>query len=157
MKRRTPRGIWALRAVTVAMALIVILVIGGVVYSAYEDYTAVKPYLGSPQHPAGSAVINGSTAIITFNVTVPNRGIFSLNVTVACVSPPLGVTCQRASVNVPPGQEEVLRFEMTVDNAQQFVSLPDHSINGTVAMGLVPFATLTVDVDFGGLLQSGGG
>lgn len=156
MKGKTPRGIWALRGVTIAIALVVLFVVAGVAYSAYEDYSAVKPYISNPQHPAATATVQGTTGTITFNVTIPNRGLFNLNVTVSCASPPPGVTCQRASVNVPPGGEQNLVFVMTIANVQQFAAQPNHAINGTVAMGLVPFAALTVDVNFGGLIQSGG-
>ena len=156
MKRRTPPGVWALRLVTAAIALVVLFAVAGVAYSAYEDYSAVKPYISNPQHPAGTATIQGSTGTITFNVTIPNRGLFDLNVTVACDSPPAGVACQRASVSVPPGQEGRLVFTLTIADVQQFAAQPDHVINGTVSLGLVPFATLTATVDFGGIIQPGG-
>lgn len=156
MKRRTPKGIWALRGVTVAIVFVIVLVVAGAAYSAYEDFNAVRPYISDPSHPVGSATLEGTTGIVTFNVTIPNRGLFAINVTVSCDSPPAGVTCQRASVNVPPGQEQVLRFVMTIDNVQEFAAQPKHSINGTVSIGLVPFATLAANVDFGGIIQSGG-
>ena len=156
MKRRTPRGIWALRTVTVAIILVVVFVVAGVGYSAYEDFSAVRPYISNPQHPAGTASLQGTTGVVTFNVTIPNRGLFALNVTVSCDSPPAGVTCQRASVSVPPGEEQTLVFVMTVTNVQEYVAQPNNAINGTVSIGLVPFVTLSATVNFGGVFQSGG-
>jgi uncharacterized repeat protein (TIGR01451 family) len=156
LKRRTPKGIWALRAVTASVAIIVLVVVGALAYSAYEDYSAVRPYISNPQHPAGTASTQGTTGVITFNVTIPNRGVFALNVTVSCDSPPVGVTCQRASVNVAPGQQQVLLFTMTIANVQQFAAQSNHTINGTISMELAPFATLTATVNFGGIIQSGG-
>ena len=156
VKRKTPKGVWALRGVTVTIAVIVILVVAAVAYSAYEDYSAVRPYISDPQHPAGSSSLQGTTGIITFNVTIPNRGLLALNVTVSCDSPPAGVSCQRASVEVAPGQQKVLLFTMSVANVQQFAAQPNHVINGTVSIGLVPFTTLSATVNFGGIIQSGG-
>ncbi len=138
-----------------AIAIVVIVVVAAVAYSSYEDYTAVKPYISNPQHPAGTATLQGTTGIISFDVTIPNRGLLPLNVTVYCDSPPAGVTCVKASVDVLPGQQQELNFTMTIANAQQFAALPNHSINGTVDMQLVPFASLTVNVDFGGIIKSG--
>jgi uncharacterized repeat protein (TIGR01451 family) len=156
LKRRTPRGVWALRGVTAAIALVVLFVVAAVAYSAYEDYSAVRPYISDPQHPPGTLTLQGTTGTITFNVTIPNRGVFDLNVTVTCDAPPPGVTCQRGSVSVPPGQVRELVFTMTIADVQQFAAQPDHTINGTVSMGLVPFAALTATVNFGGIIRSGG-
>ena len=156
MKRRTPKGVWALRGVTAAIALIVIVVLAAVAYSAYEDYAAVRPYISDPQHPAGTATVQGTTGYISFDVPITNRGLLPLNVTVSCDSPPAGVSCQRASVSIAPGQEQDLKFTMTIDNVQQFAAQANHTINGTISMGLVPFATLTAGVNCGGIIQSGG-
>jgi len=158
VKRKTPRGIWVLRGVTVAIVLIVLLVIGTVAYSAYEDYSAIRAELaGGSQQASGAAVIRGSTETVSLNITVPNSGLYPLNVTLTCDYPTANVVCQRTSVNVSPGQEGVLRFKMTVSNVSQFESSADRVINGTVAISMTPFVGLTVGTDFGGFVKSGGG
>ena len=158
VKRKTPRGIWVLRGVTVAIVLVVLLVVGTVAYSAYEDYSAIRAELaGGSQQASGAAVIRGSTETVSLNITVPNSGLYPLNVTLACDYPTANVVCQRTSVNVPPGQEGVLRFKMTVSNVSQFESSADRVINGTVAISMTPFVGLTVGTDFGGFVKSGGG
>ena len=158
VKRKTPRGIWVLRGITVAIILVVLLVVGTVAYSAYEDYSAIRAELaGGSQQASGAAVIRGSTETVSLNITVPNSGLYPLNVTLTCDYPTANVVCQRTSVNVPPGQEGVLRFKMTVSNVSQFESSADRVINGTVAISMTPFVGLTVGTDFGGFVKSGGG
>ncbi|MCL5671997.1 MAG: hypothetical protein JRM97_07875 [Nitrososphaerota archaeon] len=156
MKTRTPRGAWALRGVSVAVALAVILVVGTVAYSAYQDYTAVKAELGSgPGGAVGSATLQGSAEVVSINITIPNKGLYTLNVTVSCALTP-GVTCQPAQVSVPPGGEGVLHFRMTVANLSQFLAVPGQRVDGTVAIGLVPFAGLTIGVDLGSFVKAPG-
>jgi hypothetical protein len=150
-------GIWALRGVTVAIALIVLLVVGSVVYSAYEDYSAVKAELaGGSQQAVGAAVLRGSTETVSINITVPNKGLYPLNVTLTCNYPTSNVVCQRTSVDVSPGGEGVLRFRMTVSDLSQFESSGNQVINGTVAIAMSPFVGLTVGTDFGGFVKTGG-
>lgn len=157
VKRKTPIGIWALRGVTVAVFLVVMLVVGTVAYSAYEDYSAVKAELaGGSKQAAGVAVLRGPSETVSINITVPNNGLYPLNVTLACDYPTSNVVCQRTSVNVPPGGEGVLRFRMTVSNFSQFEDSGNQVINGTVSISMSPFVGLTVGTDFGGFVKSGG-
>ena len=156
--RRTPRGIWALRAVTLTIALIAILVIGTVVFSAYEDYSAVKPEItGGSSHPIGSMTQDGNTAVVSINFTVPNRGVYTLNVAVTCGSNsnPV-VTCTEGRVSVPAGGQDVLRFKMTITDLKAYLASSDRRINGTVSMGLEPFVNLSVVTDLSGLVKVGG-
>lgn len=155
LKRKAPTGIKLLRLVTVLITLLVILVLGSIVYSVYEDYTAFTSNLNGAQF-AGKAVLQGSSETITMNVTVPNKGVYPLSVAVACSPRTTNVVCQPAEVVVQPGQQGVLRFRLTVANVQQFLSSGDHRIDGTVTMELVPLSTLSVSVDFGGFIKSGG-
>lgn len=156
-KRKTPGGIWALRAVTIIVALLVLLVVGSVGYSAYEDYTAVRSELaGGSQQAVGAAVRQGSSEVVSINITVPNRGLYTLNVTLTCDYPTSNVVCQTASVSVPPGQEGVLRFRMTVVDVVTFANSPDQSINGTVAVEMQPFVKLIIGTNFGGFVNTGG-
>jgi hypothetical protein len=150
-------GIWALRGVTVAIALVVLLVVGTVAYSAYEDYSAVKAELaGGSQQAVGAAVLRGSTETVSINITVPNRGIYPLNVTLSCDYPTSNVVCQRTSVDVSPGAEGVLRFRMIVSDLSLFENSGNRVVNGTVAISMTPFVGLTVGTDFGGFVKSGG-
>ena len=157
VKRKTPTGIWALRGITVAITLIVLLVIGTVAYSAYEDYSAIKAELaGGSQQAVGAALIRGSVETVSINITVPNNGLYPLNVTLTCNYPTPNVACQRASVDVSPGGEGVLRFRMTVSNVSSFESSGNTVVNGTVAISMTPFVGLTVGTDFGGFVKTGG-
>ena len=157
-RRKTPKGIWALRGVTVAITLILLIAVGTVAYSAYEDYSAVRAELaGGSQQAIGAAVLRGSEETVSINITVPNKGLYSLNVTLACDYPTSNVVCQRTSVNVAPGEEGVLRFRMTVSDVSQFETSDNHVINGTVSISMAPFVALDVGTDFGGFVKSGGG
>lgn len=160
MKRRTPGGIWALRGVTATITIIVIIVVASVAYSAYEDYSGFRAGTASGGNLiSGSASYNQGTGAetISFNVTVPNRGLYPLNVTISCASLNPDVHCPAASADVSPGGEQVLHFQMTVDNVQQFLASSDHQVNGTVDMTLVPFASLSVGVNFTSFVQLPGG
>ena len=132
------------------------MVLGSVVYSAYEDYSAVRPYLSGAQGPIGSAVVQGNSEVVSLNITLPNRGVYALNVTVSCVSPGSNVVCHPASVSVPPGGQGVLRFSLSVVDLQAFAS-GNHTLNGTVSISLEPFVSLSVGANFGGLVNTGGG
>lgn len=156
MKTKTPAGIWALRAVSVTVALVVILVIGTVAYSAYEDYTAVRSELaGGSQQALGRAVLQGPSETVSINITVPNRGLYTLNVTVTCEYPGSNVVCDPSEVSVPAGQQGVLRFRMTVADVSQFENSGNTRINGTVDISLEPFVSLSIGTDFGSFVSPG--
>lgn len=156
LKTKTPRGVWALRGVTVAVALVVILVVGTVAFSAYEDFTAVRTELSGGGGAKGSAVYDQATdsETISINITVPNRGLYTLDVTVSCDTTG-GVSCETAQVSVPPSQSETLHFQMKVANVTQFTS--NSRVNGTVLISLDPFASITVGTNFAGFVQKPGG
>lgn len=158
MKPKTPRGTWALRGVTITISVIVIIVIGSVAYSAYEDYQGIRTELVPGSNQAkGVAMVQGSSEVVSINITVPNNGLYVLNVTVTCDSKNPNVVCSPSQVVLPGGQQGVLRFKMTVLNIQQFAASPDHRINGTVAIKMVPFAGLSLGVDLGGFVKTGAG
>ncbi len=158
MKRQTPRGIWALRGVTIAIAIMVLLVVGTVVYSAYEDYSAVRPEFspGSSQVQATATPYGSAGETVSVTVTVPNGGLYTLDVTLTCDNPSPNISCTEGHVSVPPGQQQVLRFTLTVLNLQQYLSSSDRRINGTVAMALEPFVSLSIATDLSGLVPAGG-
>jgi hypothetical protein len=157
-KRKTPRGVWALRGVTIAIALVVILAVGTVVYSAYEDYSAVRPELsGGSSQPVGGITQNGNTATVSLTFTIPNAGLYTLNVTLTCDNSNPNVVCQAGHVSVPPGGKQVLRFNMTITNVQQYIDSGDRRINGTLAMALEPFVSISIGTDLSGLVNIEGG
>ena len=100
--------------------------------------------------------MQGSSEIVSINVTVPNRGLYTLKVTVTCDTTNSDVVCDPSSLSVPAGQQGVLRFKMTVLNAQEFASSGDITINGTVTISLEPFVTLSIGVNLGGFIDAGG-
>ena len=156
MKRKTPAGVWALRGVTVAVAVVVIVVVGTVAYSAYEDYTGIRSSLagGANQAPVTiTGFSNGSESVVV-EVPIPNRGLYTLNVSLSCTYPTSNVVCTPGSVSVPPGGEETLHFVMFVANAQQFLGSSNRTINGTVAIAMEPFATVSAVTDLGGFVES---
>jgi hypothetical protein len=156
LKRKTPSAIWALRGVTIVVALVVILVIGTIAYSAYEDYNGVRSeFAGGSQQATGKIVVQGPSEIISINITVPNRGLYALNVTVGCEGQTSNVVCQTAQVVVPAGGDGVLHFKMTVVDLSAFKSSSNHRINGTVTITLEPFATLSIGEDFSGFVNTG--
>ncbi len=156
VKPKTPRGIWSLRGVTIAIALVVILVVGTVIYSAYEDYTALRAELSGGSRPVtGTAVPQGSGEIISINITVANAGLFTLNVTMGCTYPNSVVVCQTSGVSVPAGQTDVLQFTMFVSNLPVYESFGDHRINGTVDISMSPFVSLDIGTDFSGFVDAG--
>jgi hypothetical protein len=157
LKRKTPAGIWALRAVTIAIALIVVLAIGTVAYSAYEDYTVVRSELAGGSNQAVALVSRqGNSETVSLNITLSNSGLYTLNVGVSCSYPTSNVVCQPSSVSVAPGQQGVLRFRMMVADLSQFESSGDKVVNGTVTVSLQPFVTLTLGTDFGSAVNGGG-
>jgi putative copper export protein len=159
VKPKTPRGIWALRAVTITIALVVILVVGTIGYSAYEDYSALRAELSGGSHPvSGTAVPEGVTGEkVLVNITVENRGLYSLNVTMSCTYPNSNVVCQTSGVVVPAGQTGVLHFTMTVSNLLLYQNSKDHRINGTVGISMPPFVSLKIGTDFSTFVNPGGG
>lgn len=158
VKQKTPRGIWVLRGITVAIVVILLLVVGTVAYSAYEDYSAVRAELaGGSKQVVGTVVSNGSNETVSIDIPVPNGGLYPLNVTITCNYPTSNVVCQRTSVNVAPGGEGMLKFRMIVYDVSQFENSGGHLINGTVAITMAPFVGLTVGTDFGGFVKQGGG
>ena len=153
-ERKTPRGIWALRGVTIAIALLVVLAVGTVAYSAYEDYSAVRPELsGGSNQPVGGITQSGNTATVSLNFTIPNGGLYTLNVTLTCDNSNPNVVCQAGQVSVPPGGQQVLRFRMTITDVQRYIASGERRINGTVAMGLEPFVSISIGTDLSGLVN----
>ncbi|MDG6985127.1 MAG: hypothetical protein JRM73_00065 [Nitrososphaerota archaeon] len=151
MKPKTPGGIWALRGISVLIALVVIGAILAVGFSAYQDYSGIKSEISSGNKPvSGIAVYNVTSGVetVSFNVTVPNRGLLMLNVTMSCSTSSAYVSCRSAQAEIPPGGEGALHFVMTVTDVKQFLSSTNRQVNGTIAMSLVPFVSLSIGLNF---------
>lgn len=94
-----------------------LLVVASVVYSAYVVYRGVTGELGGmgTQHATVMTLMQGGSEIVALNVTVPNKGLYTLQVSVSC---PQGtssnIVCDPGSVTVPAGQQRVLHFQMTI-------------------------------------------
>ena len=156
MKAKTPTGLKVIRVISISITLILVLVFGTVFYSAYQDWNAVKSELSGPSPQATrQAVMQGQSEIVSINITVPNRGLYPLNVTVSCAQQ-TNIVCSPALVNIPAGEQGMLRFRMTVVDLAQFASSSNHRINGTVMIHMVPFASLGIGVDLGGFVHQGG-
>ncbi|MDA4126324.1 MAG: hypothetical protein OK452_03840 [Thaumarchaeota archaeon] len=156
MKQKTPTGLKVIRGVSIAITLTLILILGTVFYSAYQDWNAVKSELSGPSPQAtGRAVMQGASEVVSINITVPNKGLYALNVTVSC-TPQANIVCSPAQVNVPAGEQGMLRFRMTIVDVAQYASSSNHRIDGTVAIQMVPFASLGIGVDLGGFVHQGG-
>ncbi len=153
MKPRTPTGIKVLRTVSIAISLISFLVLGTVVYSAYTDYKAVQTEFGGTggQRPTLKITMQGVAEVFSLNVTVPNRGVYALTVSLSCDSPSPNIICDPATVTVPAGQEKVLRFQMTINDYAQYLASGNRRINGTVGIQMLPFVTLSIGTDLGSL------
>jgi hypothetical protein len=105
----------------------------------------------------GGITQNGNIATVSLNFTIPNAGLYTLNVTLTCDNSNPNVVCQAGHVSVPPGGDQVLRFRMTITNVQQYVSSGDRRINGTLAMALEPFVSISIGTDLSGLVNIEGG
>lgn len=160
MKREPSTVAPSLRAVSLAVTLVSIVAFSTMAYSAYADYSGVLGVLGqSSGSPAIATrtVVQGTSATVYLNVTIPNDGLYPLGVGLSCISPGGSnqVSCSSASVTVPPGGQETLRFAMTVQNVNASSSSGIQA-KGNLSLSLVPFASLNIVVDLGSLAAQGG-
>jgi hypothetical protein len=93
---------------------------------------------------------------VSIDFTIPNQGLYTLNVTLTCDNSNPNVVCQTGHVSVQPGQEQVLQFKLTVANVQEYYSSSDHRINGTLTMAMGPFVSLTIGTDLSSLVPQEG-
>ena len=148
----------ALTGISLAVAIIVLLVVGTVGYSLYSDYNGIVGNL----HQGGQGIQAGQTTVgsaerVTLNVTIPNKGMYTLSVAVACdPGQKFEIVCDPGSVSIAPGQQQVLRFAMTIGQFAQYQDSSDRRINGTLTVGLAPFLSFTVHVDLASLAGQGG-
>ena len=148
----------SLRATGLAITLVSLATFSTVVYSAYSDAQAVFAALHAGSAVSASESVQGSTALIHLNVSIQNKGLYPITLAMSC-SPgrESGITCNSPNVTVSPGRDQTLRFLITVANYTRFQGNSGGlHLNGTVAVALVPFASIVSKVDFGSFLSQGG-
>jgi hypothetical protein len=157
MKVKTPRGLKIIRTVTIVITLVVLAVVGSVIYSAYQGYNVALNEFKGGQGITSTTSQQGLAQVATVNVTIPNKGLYDLNVTISCPSPQQGSNayCQSGTMVVPPGQQGVLTFHVVVQDLSAFLG-GNREINATVSIALVPYASLSFVVNLGNYLKQGG-
>jgi hypothetical protein len=148
-----------MRAVSLAIILVTAVTFFAVIYSAYEDGSALTSVSRSGSTSSVSeVVITGTTAHLFLNTTVSNSGLLPFQAEISCPPSQQGVTCTPSVLTLQPGAGGTLRFEVTVANYTRLENnLGGLHLNGTMSFALVPFASLSVEVDFGSLISKGGG
>jgi hypothetical protein len=154
LKPNTPRGAKVLRGISIAVMLIVILVVVSVVYSAYSEYNVAMNEFRGGQGVTSTTTRQGFSEIATVNITVPNKGLFPLNVTVACPPAQQGANayCESGTVTVPPGLQHVLTFRVVVNDFNAFLG-GTREINATVSINMQPFASVSFVVNLANYLR----
>ena len=146
------------------MALVITLVslvtfstVGYTVYADVSDTLNAVKGGTSTSAIAAKTVVQGSAAVIYLNVTLANKGLYPIVLSLTCLSPEeSGITCTSPSITVLPGQSQTLHFMMTVKNYIQSATGGLH-VDGQVKVTLEPFASIAVAVDLGSLIAQGGG
>ena len=146
------------------MALVITLVslvtfstVGYTVYADVSDTLNAVKGGTSTSAIAAKTVVQGSAAVIYLNVTLANKGLYPIVLSLTCLSPEeSGITCTSPSITVLPGQSQTLHFMMTVKNYIQSATGGLH-VDGQVKVTLEPFASIAVAVDLGSLIAHGGG
>ena len=154
MKVKTPRGLKVLRTVSIIITLVLFAVLGTVIYSAYSEYNIAMNEFKGGQGITSTTSMQGVSEVAIVNVTVPNKGWYDLNVTVSCPGLPAGsgAYCERGSVTVSPGGEDVLTFHVVVQDLSVFLG-GNREINATVSITMVPFASLSFGINLGNYLR----
>ena len=159
MKREPSTAARSLRAASLAISLVALVAFSTMVYSVYADYTgAISIFSGSSGSTgiSATAVRSGNTTTVYLNVTISNKGLYVLGVSLSC-EPSAGsvsVTCADGSVTIHPGGEDTLHFVLTLTN-QDGISLSGIPIKGSLSLSLQPFASLDIGVDLSSLLGQG--
>jgi hypothetical protein len=157
LKREPSTAARSLRAASLVITVVSLVAFSTIAYSFYEDVTGVVGALGSgSQTPSitSSTVVQGTSATIYVNATIPNRGLYPLAVGLTCLpsNGSVTVTCADATVTVPPGQEQTLHFAMNLQNLNP--SGPNNiSVAANVTLAIEPFVTFVISTRF----VSGGG
>jgi hypothetical protein len=150
----------SLRSVALVITLVSIVTLSTFGYSAYADVSNVISIVGGGLPTASitaETVVQGSAATVYLNVTLANKGLYPISLSLTCL-PPGGsrITCNSPSIMFLPGQSRTLHFVMTVENYSQIIAGNIH-VDGQVVVALEPFASITVAVDLGNLVARGEG
>ncbi len=160
MKREPSILASSLRAVALIITLVSIVTLSTVGYSAYADVSSVTSTLGGglpTTSITAETVVNGSAAIVYLNVTLANKGLYPISLSLTCLpTNGSGITCTSPSIMFLPGQSQTLHFVMTVENYSRFIAR-NMRVDGQVVVTLEPFASITVAVDLGTLVARGEG
>jgi hypothetical protein len=147
----------SLRAVSLAITLIAIVTVSTVAYSAYQEYAFVTgPDFASALggSPTGSVV--GSTIVFSVNGSIPNRGLYPVQVQLGLSLLSGGQLISRNGSGVltfPPGQTKSFVINDSVDflGSSNSTELASILVNGTtfalltnVTLGLEPFASISI-------------
>ncbi len=147
-----------MRAVSLAITLVSIVTFATVAYSAYSDYSGVIDISRAGTAAVTSkTVVQGTSATVYLNATIPNKGLLPIQVSIACSQNQSGITCLTANMTIGPGQVETVHFQMTIANFASLQSNPGgFHVNGTLKVELVPFASISASIDIGTLVHQGG-
>lgn len=159
MKREPSILARSLRAVALVITLVVVVSFATIGYTVYADVSNVVSTIGGGSQTslvASKTVVQGSAAVDYLNVTLANKGLYPIALSLSCLSPAeSGITCTSPSITVLPGQSQTLQFMMTVQNYSQIAAGGLH-VDGQVVVALEPFASIAVAVDIGNLTARGG-
>jgi hypothetical protein len=146
--------------VALVITLVSIVTFSTVGYTVYADVSDILNTVGGGTPTSAIAartVVQGSAAVIYLNVTLANKGLYPIALSLTCLSPEeSGITCTSPSITVLPGQSRTLHFIMAVENYIQSATGGLH-VDGQVEVTLEPFASIAVAVDLGSLIVHGGG
>ncbi|MGD1054625.1 MAG: hypothetical protein ABR867_00875 [Nitrososphaerales archaeon] len=160
MKREPSIMASSLRAVALVITLVSLVTFSTVGYTAYADVSNVLNTVGGSAPTSAitaKTVIQGSAALVYLNVTLANKGLYPITLSLTCLPPEgSGIVCTSPSITVLPGQSQTLRFVMTVENYTQS-GAGSLRVDGQVEVALEPFASIAAAVDLGSLIAKGGG
>jgi hypothetical protein len=159
LKREPSPAARSLRAVSLVLTVVGLVAASTLLYSGYQDLTGVLSGLsqGPGGHVSATTVVQGPTTMILLNVTVPNHGLYPLVVGLTCVSSngTIVVSCNNASVSIPPGSSETIHLVMTLENTNQ-TQVQSFRVQGNLSLTLRPFASFSVLFPFVSTSQGGG-
>jgi hypothetical protein len=137
--------------VSLAITVVSIVAFASIAYSVYQDYQGILGVLnqkGASSSIAENTVVRGNNVILYVNATLPNRGLYPITLGVACIGGnSTQLSCNAASVTIPPGGEGTLHLMGTVPATNPSQSLA--SFKGRFTFSLASFASIGIVVDLG--------
>lgn len=153
MKTEPSLAARTLRAVALAITLVSIVTIATIGYSAYVEYSAI---VGKQADVSLGATQKGSETLLSLNGTVPNKGLYPVDLGIGFDATADGGVLSSAMlqpISVGVGSNQTVSESVSLDflgtsNATLLATL---LVNGSriglgynLTIGLVPFATLSV-------------